>query len=769
MRLESSISKRAVLLATAALAGVAMAAPVACAAAPADTASVEQVVVTAQRREVDLQSAPVAVLPFTADRIRRLNALSLDDLEHAAPGFTVSVDRAKAVGQLGVRGLIDYSSAPGYDARVGVYLDGVYIRRSYADDQTLLGMERVEVLRGPQGAAFGMNTDAGAVSFVTRKPDSTFGAELTGSYASFNHSVAAGRVNLPIAGDVLDAALTVTKEHSDGYIRNIYLNQDNEGVDRLSTRFQLRYRPTDAIDVNLSYSGLWEDDSSIWTEGVWTAAKWSSFTALFPQYAATPRPGAYQIATGSPQYETSASQFIIGTVDWRIRPGLKLTSISAYQNERYDNLADASDLPANGRNYDLNQRAYQYSQELRLASDSGAAFSYTAGLYFETGRNSSNTTYYLGPDFAALTLWSKGVPVSSIPAAVAASPLKGYNNTAIAAPAVVSDTAYAAFTSLNYRFAKGWELGLAARYSYVDKTLNSYSENDPLRANLATLAYAAFAQFSNFGDSESFSNFSPQATLTYHPADNVTLYGNVSRGFKAGGWNTGVITQATFNAGLRLNAETVTAYELGAKTEWFDRRVRLNADLFREDFSNFQVTQWTPAGNGAAVPRLANAGTAHSEGLEAELEAVILPGLKLTTNAAYTLARFDNFKNCIALGVNCDGKRLPYAPNLKLYSSLAYGFPLLPFADGLAQLDYSMETSSYSNVDNGAAEYIPQHSYLDAKVGLVSKDGRWTLAVFSRNVTDGVNQVYSQAGAFGDKILFYRPPRETGVAVTTRF
>ena len=730
--------------------------------------AVESVLVTAQRREEKLQSVPVAVLPFTADKIRQLNAVSLEDLEHSAPGFTFAVDRGHAVGQLGIRGLIDYSSTPGYDARVGVYLDGVYIRRSYADNQTLLGMERVEVLRGPQGAAFGMNTDAGAISYVTRKPDKTLAAQASADYSSFNHSTVQGRVNLPVT-DKLFAAVTVSKENSDGFIRNIFRNEDLTGVDRLSTRIQLRYQPSESLDINLSYSGQWEHDTSIWTEGVWTPTQWSSFQSLFPQYAGVANPGVYQIASANPQYESSATQFLIGTIDWTINSDLKLTSISAYQTERYRNLADANDLPANGRYYDLNQNAHQFSQEVRLASDPRKAFSYIVGGYFQSGKNTSTTTYRLGPDFAALTLWSRKVPVALIPATVAASPLRGYNNTAISAPAEVSDKSYAAFATINYKFMSQWEIALGGRYSVVDKKLVSFSENDPLRSNPATVASAAFASFSNFSDSKTFANISPKLTLTYHPTDTVTLYANVSRGFKAGGWNTGVVTQNTFNAGLQLNSETVTSYEAGLKSEWFDHRVRFNGNLFREAFENFQVTQYSPSISGAAVPRLANAGTAHSEGVEAEFEAILAPGLKFATNGSYTFARFDNFKNCVGLGVNCDGKRLPYAPNFKLYSAISYDFPLLSFADGMAAADFSMETKSYSNVDNSVAEYIPYHAYVDVKLGLVSKDGRWTATVYSKNVTDRLNQVYSQAGAFGDHILFYRPPRVTGVVLTSKF
>ncbi len=311
--------------------------------------AIEEIVVTAQRREEKLQSVPVSILAFTAKRIDQLNAVSLDNLERAAPGVTFAVNRAKTVGQIGMRGVVDYASTPGYDARVGAYLDGVYIKRSYADNQTLLGMERVEFLRGPQGTTFGMNTDAGAISFITRKPDlGDLGGEAVGEFGSFSHRRFGARVNLPLIKDKLALAVTATSETSDGFIDNIYLDRSYGGVDRRSLRAQLRYQPNADVEINLQYSGLWDDNKSIWTIGVWSPAQWASFQKLYPKFSGLPLPGDLQIVNSNDQGETGRSQFFIGSVDWRLSGGLKLTSISAYQTERFQQISDATDLPAPG-------------------------------------------------------------------------------------------------------------------------------------------------------------------------------------------------------------------------------------------------------------------------------------------------------------------------------------------------------------------------------------------------------------------------------------
>jgi len=742
-------------------------------AATTASRSVEEIVVTAQRREEKLQTVPVSILAFTTKRIEQLNAVSLDNLERAAPGVTFAVNRAKTVGQIGMRGVVDYASTPGYDARVGAYLDGVYIKRSYADNQTLLGMERVEFLRGPQGTTFGMNTDAGAISFTTRKPDlNALGGEAVAEAGSFGHRRFGARANLPLIKDKLALAVTLTSETSDGFIDNIYLNRAYGGVDRKSARAQLRYRPNDNIDINLQYSGLWDDNKSIWTIGVWSPAQWASFQKLYPKFSGLPLPGALQIADGSDQGETGRSQFFIGTVDWRLGDGLKLTSISAYQSERFQQISDATDLPASGRVYDLNQTSRQFSQELRLASDSAQPLSFIAGLYFQDGKNGANTRYYLGSEFAALTFWSRGVAEAVIPAAVSVSPLRLYNNTVIRAPATVSDQSYAAYGSLLYRPASNVEIETGGRYSVIRKTLEHFSENDPLRAdptNAANLAYAAFGQFPDQTDKQTFTAFTPKVSISYHPSRDATLFASASKGFKAGGWNTGVVTQAVFDAGLRLGDESSVNYEIGLKSEWFDRRLRFNVTGFLEDFTGFQVSQWTPTVTGSSVARLANAGKARSKGVEAELEAIPLQGLSLTANFTYNRARFTEFANCNGLNTSCTGNRLPYAPDYKLYLAATYERPITGTLNAFVGGGYSMETSSYSNVVNVAREYIPRHSSIEAKIGVAAMDERWSLTVFGANLADHLNQVYSQSGAYGDQIRFFREPRSYGATFKLRY
>jgi iron complex outermembrane receptor protein len=735
--------------------------------------SIEEVVVTAQRREEKLQNAPLSILAFTTKRIDQLNAVSLDNLERAAPGVTFAVNRAKTVGQIGMRGVVDYASTPGYDARVGAYLDGVYIKRSYADNQTLLGMERVEFLRGPQGTTFGMNTDAGAISFTTRKPDlNAPGGEAVAEVGGFGHRRFGGRVNLPLIKDKLALAVTLTSETSDGFIDNIYLNRTYGGVDRKSARAQLRYQPNENVDINLQYSGLWDDNKSIWTIGVWSPAQWASFQRLYPKFNGLALPGALQIADSNDQGETGQSQFFIASVDWRLSDGLKLSAISAYQNERFQQISDATDLPAPGRVYDLNQTSRQFSQELRLSSDAAQPLSFIAGLYFQDGRNGANTRYYLGSEFAALTFWSRGVAEAVIPGAVSVSPLRLYNNTVILAPATVSDQSYAAYGSLLYRPASNVEIEAGGRYSVIRKTLEHFSENDPLRAdptNAANLAYASFAQFPDQTDKQTFKAFTPKVSISYHPTSDTTLFASASKGFKAGGWNTGVITQAVFSTGLRLGDESSVNYEMGLKSEWFDRRLRFNVTGFWEDFTGFQVSQWTPTVNGSSVARLANAGKARSKGVEAEVEAIPLQGLSLTANFTYNRARFTDFANCNGLNTSCTGNRLPYAPDYKLYLAGLYERPITGALKAFVGGGYAMETSSYSNVVNVVREYIPRHSAIEAKIGVAALDDRWSLTVFGNNLADRLNQVYSQNGAYGDQIRFFREPRSYGATFKLRY
>ena len=719
----------------------------------------EEIIVTSRKREEALQKVPVSVLAFSTANVKALNAVNLDDLQAAAPGLGFGVNVRLTLGQLGIRGATDFSQSPSYDARVGVYLDGVYVNRSFGDDQSLLGMERVEIIRGPQGSTFG-NATAGAISLVTKKPGDKLEGEAEVGAGSFGYRKIGGRVSLPIVDDKFAAAVTVNTEKSDGYLYNIVRKEHYEGVDRFGARVQFRIRPSEDIDINLMYSDQQDHNSSPGTISRWTDTQWANLTTLFPTYKGLANPTTYQIANLNEQHDNGRSQFLIANVDWQVLDGAHLTSITAYQKLKLNEVQDFSGAPANARAQTLNQRSKMFSQELRLTSDQSRNFDYIVGLYFQTSDDGSDQAWYLGSDTAAMLLFRAGTPVANIPAAVQTSVFRAYNSVNVAHPVRTDDQRYSAFANLNYRPAEAWEVSAGVRYTSVQKHLLSFSANDPLAANPSTLASASWGNFVAAPDSRKDNNVSPKFSVTYRPATDISVYASYAQGFKAGGWNTGQITQSVFLTGLRFGIEKLHAYEIGVKSELFDRRVRLNVTGFLEKFPSFQVVQFAPGiAGGTAVPVQTNGAKVTSKGIEGELDVAIAKGLTVSAQATYTNARFTSFPNGIALGTSADGKTPAYSPDFKFHVGVNYETPVMSSVKAILGVEYSRQSHSFAAVANTPAQLIPARMSLDARIGIADMGDVWSLILYGKNLADRENKVYSQIGVYGDLWSFYAAPR----------
>ena len=716
------------------------------------------IIVTARKRAENLQRVPASVLAFGSDKIFALGAVRLDQLQSAAPGLTFGVNARISIGQIGIRGAVDFSQNTSYDARVGAFLDGVYIARSYGNNISLFGLERVEVVRGPQGTTFG-NATAGAIGFVTRKPSEELNGEAEASGGSFGLRRFSGRVSGPLS-DTVSVAATVESETSNGYLYNITRKEDAQGVDRLFGRLQVRIRPSDQLDINLSYTDQRDHNSSVGTISRWTDAKWANILALFPAYQGLPNTTTYQVANLGEQYEKSHSQFWIANVDYQMFTKARLTSTTAYQALGSTWYADFSGVPARARVQNLNERTHQFSQELRLASTQSDAFDYIVGAYYQFTKEDAAPYNLYGPDFTALRLLAAGTPVASIPTAVQTSVFRTYNNSRVTHISQVEDERLSAFVNLTYRPLPNVELAAGLRYTTVNKHLLKFTADDPLAANPATLASAAGGNFVATPDQRTDKNLSKQASITYRPLETISAYASYGEGFKAGGWNTGQITQAIFNNGLRVGVEKLHAYEVGIKSELFDKKLRLNVTGVFQKFPQYQVVQFAPGiAGGTAVPLQTNGASVTAKGVEAEFLARPFSGFSASGQVSYVKTRFADFPNGIALGRSATGNSPAYAPDLKWRVGVAYQHALQERVKALVGLDYSEQSKSFAAVANTAAQEIPGRHSLDARLSIAALDDNWTMTLYGKNLTKAENKVYSQVGAFGDLWSLYAEPR----------
>lgn len=730
---------------------------------------VDEIIVTARKRSENLQQVPASLLAFGDEKIAALGAVRLDQLQSAAPGLTFGVNARITIGQIGIRGAVDFSQNTSYDARVGSFLDGVYIARSYGNNISLFGLERVEVVRGPQGTTFG-NATAGAISFITRKPDDKFVAEAEASGGSFGLRRFSGRVAGPLMPGRLSVAATVETERSNGYLYNITRQENAAGADRLFGRLQMRFQPSDELKIDLSYTEQRDHNSNVGTISRWTDAQWANILKLFPNYGNLPNTTTYQVANLGHQFERNRSQFLITNIDYQISPSVLLTSITAYQKLDSTWYADFSGVPALARVQNLNERTSQFSQEIRLASDTTSAFNYIVGAYYQFAKETGTPYNEYGPDFATMRLFAAGTPVATIPTAVQTSVFRNYNRTRVTHTSKVDDERMSAFLNVNLRPFDNLELAAGLRYTSIAKRLLNFTADDPLAANPATLAAAIGGNFTAAPDKRTDTNLSKQASITYRPTNTLTVYGSYGEGFKAGGWNTGQITQAIFNSGLRVGTEKLYAYEAGLKSEVFDKKLRFNIAAVYQKFPQYQVVQFAPGiAGGTAVPLQTNGASVTAKGFEAEFRARPFSGFSVSGQISRVKTRFADFPNGIALGRSATGNAPAYAPDLKWGLGAAYEQLVHDEIKAVLGVDYTEQSESYAAVANTAAQLIPGRHSLDARVGLTNDVAGWSLTLYGKNLTDAENKVYSQVGSFGDRWSFYAEPRSVVLTLSKKF
>jgi len=360
--------------------------PLAVAAQENENLVMEEITVTAQKRAQSLQDVPISVQAITESAIRELGATILTDLEASAPSLQTGGVVGSSNQQMGLRGIVDYSRNTGIDARMGIYIDGIYQGRSYSSDQPLLGLERVEILRGPQGTLFGKNTVSGAISLVTKTPTEEFEGQVQADLGNYDYRKAAAYFSGPL-GETVFGSLSFSYDESDGYYYNTTLDQDTGSYDRWSTRGKLRFVPSDRLEIVVSGD----------------AAQSNSNAPLYVNAALPPY-------TSQQNFEAEDEVNFWGgalTVNYDLDSGYTLTSITAYREADYQTRYDDDITPFEIQTSNFNEDSDQFSQELRLVSPREDRYDWVAGLYYFDSDMSTTRSAVFGED-----LYNLLIPVS---------------------------------------------------------------------------------------------------------------------------------------------------------------------------------------------------------------------------------------------------------------------------------------------------------------------------------------------------------------------
>jgi iron complex outermembrane recepter protein len=712
----------------------------------------EEVLVTATKREVGMQDVPIAISVMGAEQISEQGITSMEEMAVFMPN--VHIAEGGAGDQLFIRGVgsgINY----GFEQSVGTFIDGVYFGRGQASRSTFLDVSRVEVLKGPQSTLFGKNTIAGAINITTARPTDEFEGAVEGGYEpEFDRWYAQGMISGPIS-DNFSGRFVIKQEETEGYMSNTLTGEDERSEESTVARVVLDWVATDSLDFSLKYehgemeSTGRQDMISIATDfsvGRYQAAD-PNFTAGF---------GYDKSAQNIMDTQFHDSEWDIFTLTGELMMGEhSLKSITGYVNYEFQNYLDSDYGPLEFLARGRDEQHKQFTQEFILSSPTGGNLEYLAGLYYqkEELEHDRNTDVILS---------AAGIGDGSLDAS---------------GPSTFQQDAetLSAFTMLTWHVSDSFRLIGGLRYSddqkefekkgYVaslfetepnnalggiyDAVLNfstdhQFDSNGAVRCTGVAYTCTVYPEFDNELDEQ---HWTGDITVQWDATDSMMAYFKVGNGYKAGGFDEangrGSLEAAVYDD------ETVEGVELGAKVDLWDSRGRLNVAVFYNEFEDVQVSTF----DGNAGFTVGNAAETETKGVEADFTVALTEELTLNAALAYLDASYKSFPDAtcnepqildwIAGGgarsscvQDLAGEPLQFAPEwsgnlgLNYLTQLSDNLELKIGADVMYSDDYV--------VPNDLDPVLNQESFykINARIQIGSYDGTWSLALLGRNLTD---------------------------------
>lgn len=696
-----------------------------------DQSDSAEIVVTATRRSERLQDVPLSIQAVTGATLESRQISGFTDLQRISPGLTFNQASSPRSSGTIIRGVGTNTFSDAVEGAVGINIDGVVIGRQGAGFSDFADIERIEVLRGPQGITFGKNASAGLISIITKRPTDRFSANAFLSYGSDNEIKANGSVSGPLVGDTVLARLTGFISKRDGIIRNVNDGRDLNDIDDWGVRGKIEFRLSD--DLNLLLSGDWSErqpDCCTWTTRAYGSS--AALRAAETAVGIVAGPDNRETTLGGRQFTRQESRGVSGEINWT--PGdYTLTSITAYRrwNAIDNNDADRTPLPILDINQgDVSQR--QFTQEVRLASPSGRPLEYVVGLFYFDQRIVNNSI-------------QQGTFGVALPTGVSLTRRQFTR---------VDTLNYAAFGQGSLEIVPGLKLLAGARWTHERIGIDFVRDNLPGTLVLTPAYSCTRATPATCGPTgpqpgvpqSSDNSWSWRAGLQYQPTRNLNVFATVTRGYKGAAFNS----QIDVSLLQRVRPEVPTSYEAGFKSTLINGAVTFNATLFKTDFNDFQAEAVTinPVSN-LLTFTIVNAGRLTTKGLELELGLRPTRGLTFDFNLAYTDARFRTFlqgpcytgqtaaQGCVTQGAqrfqDLSGAPLPNSPDYILSSSVRYEWAVAGQWKAFAGGSIFLRSATLTALSQDPKSRQRGYELVDASVGLTDPSGRFTLSLFAKN------------------------------------
>lgn len=722
-----------------------------------------QVTVTAQRREENLQDVPLSVSAFSAERLEATGAVDITTIQRSTPNATIEVARGSNSTLIAfIRGVGQQDPLWGFEPGVGLYVDDVYVARPQGAILDIFDIDRIEVLRGPQGTLYGRNTIGGAIKYVTRKlgDEPELKAKLNvGTYAQLD-AVVSGSVPL---SDTFAIGGAVAKYNRDGFGENLNTGADHYDKDVLAYRLSAEWQPTSDLFFRFAYDRS-EDDSN---------AKHGH--RLLPSADGTlpVTSDVYDTRAGIGDANSVETEGYSLTGEWNLNDRVTLKSITAYREGSTITPIDFDALPQNDFDVPATYQDDQFSQEFQLLY-TGDQLSGVAGIYYLDGNASGDFDVILGG--LGLTVYQAGDQQKE------------------------NFSVYGDFT---YDFTDQWSLSLGGRYTKDNTTADVLRELwlgagsgsfDP--SNTASAFFVTQTDFQ--GLTREDEEFTPRVSLSYQPNDDLNLYATYAQGFKAGGFDPRAradldplgLSEAGFGP------ESVDSYELGFKGTFFDDTLLLSSAVFFAEYSDQQITVQNGADsdgdgvNDTFVSSVFNAGASEYTGLEVEGTWYINDAFTLFGNLGFIDAEITEI---ISADMNiADQFVTQNTPEMQGQVALNYTNDLGPNSGQISVTGTVSYRDEYFlfNVENpgfpaGQSAIFPAggpaldpdaYTLADLSIVWTSPSEKYTLGLHGRNLTDEEYRVAaynfvtpSQLGVDGAYSAFYGPPQTVTASLTVDF
>ncbi|MEM1153205.1 MAG: TonB-dependent receptor [Pseudomonadota bacterium] len=699
------------------------------------TGQLEEVVVTARKREENLQDTPISIQAFTEAGLEMRNITEISQIGSFTPNMVF--DRAAAIGGSNstaivyIRGIGQDQAIPTIDLGVGTYVDGVYLARAVGGVFDLVDVERIEVLRGPQGTLFGRNTIGGAISVTTQKPSEDFYSDLSVNIGTDDLRKGQASINGALTDSLFGKASFLAKKQ-DGYVdRPDGTDLGNE--DTLAGRLAFRWEPLDSLVVDLAGDVTSSDSNG----APWTLVELDTsppFPTFYNAFLVDPSEGCFgpNGSTDNPNPVCYNGQWIpnsddqdfsgikpedkldvwgvSGTISWDVNASFEIKSITSYRDTDSDFSLDQDHSPLTVMEVTADTKQDQFSQEFQfIGSAIDGALNYIVGLYYFE----ESATYLETVTFPPVFFQSGGE--------------------------VDNDTA-AVYAQGTYDFSEKLSLTLGARYTDETKrftpdqfVISNNNDKVPPQAlgfepgQVPPSPPPGTPILPNEQAKQDYQETTPMGALTYHWQEGLMTYLSYSEGFKGGGYTQRIFPpQDTIPS---FDPEFAEVYEVGFKWETSDKRLRLNGAYFFSDYSDLQIITQAET----VAPLVLNAGDAEIQGVELDLQVVPADGWMLEASLGYLDAEYTSVDP--GTGISTDNE-LVKAPKWSSTAAVTYAFQLPNGGTITPRVDYFYRDSYFNNAIN--SEAIKQDSFYVVNVGVTyeNADGNWQVLVYGKNVND---------------------------------